>query len=108
MLLHRHENQNLLWHRPPSGIWGGLWSLPEVDNRKAIKLWQQSFLSMSQAPKTIQDKIIRHQFTHYSLDISIAMIELERFPDKISDGNNYRWVDVDELAQYGLPIPVTY
>jgi len=106
MLLHRHEDQVLLWRRPPSGIWGGLWSLPEVDGEKAVQLWQQSFLLMTQAPQKIQQAIIRHQFTHYSLDISLAIIEMQTLPDHVSDGDNYAWVKIEDLASHGLPTPV--
>ena len=106
MLLHRHQDQILLWRRPPSGIWGGLWSLPEVDAEPAIELWQQSFLSMTRAPSNIQDSVIRHQFTHYSLDISLALIEMEHLPDEISDQDNYLWVDIEALGNHGLPTPV--
>ena len=106
MLLHRFDDQLLLWRRPPSGIWGGLWSLPEIDEERAIELWQQSFLSISQAPKMIQENVIRHQFTHYSLDISLAIIELEQLPQKIFDSDNYAWVEIDNLASHGLPTPV--
>ncbi|MCP4391355.1 MAG: A/G-specific adenine glycosylase, partial [Gammaproteobacteria bacterium] len=106
MLLHRQADQILLWRRPPSGIWGGLWSLPEVDDAGAIPLWQQSFLSMSQAPRMTQENVIHHQFTHYSLDISLAIIELEKLPRKISDPDNYVWVDVTALDNHGLPTPV--
>jgi A/G-specific adenine glycosylase len=106
MLLHRCGEQILLWRRPPSGIWGGLWSLPEVDDEHAIELWQQSFLSMTQAPQTIQGNVIRHQFTHYSLDISLAIVELEDLPENISDTDNYAWVEIVNLANHGLPTPV--
>jgi A/G-specific adenine glycosylase len=106
MLLHRHEDQVLLWRRPPSGIWGGLWSLPEVDNEAAIELWQQSFLSTVQVSKTIQQNVIHHQFTHYSLDISLAIIEFESLPGNVSDADNYVWIEIDSLARYGLPTPV--
>ena len=106
MLLHRHEDQVLLWRRPPSGIWGGLWSLPEVDGATAVELWQESFLSMTQAPKLVQEEVIRHQFTHYSLDISLAIIEMEQLPENISDSDNYVWVDISALANHGLPTPV--
>jgi A/G-specific adenine glycosylase len=106
MLLHRHEDQILLWRRPPSGIWGGLWSLPEVDGDRAVELWQQSFLSMTQAPKMVQEAVIRHQFTHYSLDISLAIIEMEQLPQQVFDSDNYAWVDIDDLANHGLPTPV--
>ncbi len=106
MLLHRHGERLLLWRRPPSGIWGGLWSLPEVDDVGAVELWQQSFLRLSRAPASIQENVIRHQFTHYSLDISVAVIELPELPRSISDDANYAWVDVSDLDSRGLPTPV--
>jgi len=106
MLLHRYDDQLLLWRRPPSGIWGGLWSLPEVDEATAIGLWQQSFLSTTQAPQTIQESVIRHQFTHYSLDISLAIIEMPQLPQQVSDQENYVWVDIEALGNHGLPTPV--
>jgi len=106
MLLHRCGEQILLWRRPPSGIWGGLWSLPEVDEVTAIELWQQSFLSLAQAPASLQRDVIRHQFSHYSLDISLAIVELGELPAGISDADNYRWVEIRDLARHGLPAPV--
>ena len=106
MLLHRHQDTILLWRRPPSGIWGGLWSLPEVDDESAISLWQQSFLTMVQSPRKIQQKVIRHQFTHFGLDISLAFIEMDNRPKKMADQDNYEWVEIERLPQYGLPAPV--
>jgi A/G-specific adenine glycosylase len=106
MLLHRCDEQILLWRRPPSGIWGGLWSLPEVDGESAIELWQQSFLSTVQAPGVVQRDVIHHQFSHYSLDISLAIIELEQLPATISDTDNYAWVAIGDIVNHGLPTPV--
>ena len=106
MLLHRCCDRILLWRRPPSGIWGGLWSLPEVDGEVDIPLWQQSFLDTATAPQTIQENVIHHQFTHYSLDISLAIIELDDLPAAVSDTENYHWVDIAELGNHGLPTPV--
>ena len=106
MLLHRCNDQVLLWRRPPSGIWGGLWSLPEVDEVSAIDSWQQSFLSLSQAPQIQQQDVIHHQFSHYSLGISLAIIELDSVPSRISDADNYSWVEPRDFASYGLPTPV--
>ena len=30
-LILQNDNNILLWKRPPFGIWGGLWSLPQID-----------------------------------------------------------------------------
>jgi len=106
MLLHRCGDTVLLWRRPPSGIWGGLWSLPEVDHDSAVELWQRSFLATVKAPKLVQKNVIRHQFTHYSLDISLAIIEMERMPEQVADSDNYAWVEIAAIAGLGLPTPV--
>ena len=106
MLLHRCDDEILLWRRPPSGIWGGLWSLPEVDEERAIELWQQSFIGAAQSPASIQPDLIRHQFSHYSLDISVAVIEFGKRPPRLADADNYRWVGVAEITDHGLPTPV--
>lgn len=106
MLLHRCGDRVLLWRRPASGIWGGLWSLPEVERAAAVELWQRSFLSAVQAPKLVQKNVIRHQFTHYSLDISLAIIEMDELPGQVYDSENYAWVEIASLGDHGLPTPV--
>ena len=106
MLLHRHGQQILLWRRPQSGIWGGLWSLPEVDDVESIELWQQSFLAQTGSPRTVQAQVIRHQFSHYSLDISLALIEFDTLSGRIADDDHYAWIDIGDIENYGLPTPV--
>lgn len=106
MLLHRYQNHVLLYRRPPTGIWGGLWSLPEVGGVDEIAEWQESNLMRQYPILSINEKLIKHQFTHFSLDISVAEIELGALPRKISDNENIEFVSVDRLADYGLPTPV--
>jgi len=106
MLLHKFQGQLLLWRRPPSGIWGGLWSLPEVASCADIDDWQRQHLSTASPHSTIAENLLRHQFTHFSLDISLAIIELERLPTKVSDNENLAFVAAEQLPDYGLPTPV--
>ncbi len=106
MLLHRHQDQVMLWRRPPSGIWGGLWSLPEVENDEAIEDWQQNFLGTGRSPNKIQRDAMRHQFTHFNLDISLATIDLDSMPQAIADGDNHIWVSLGRVINYGMPTPV--
>ena len=106
MLLHKYQDQLLLWRRPPTGIWGGLWSLPEVSSRDEIDDWQRQHLSTTSPSQSIVDQILKHQFTHFSLDISLAIFELDRLPEKVSDNENMAFVAAEQLPEYGLPTPV--
>ncbi len=105
MLLHRYQNQVLLYRRPPTGIWGGLWSLPEVGEEPDIEHWQRKNLSVHAPPLSISENLIRHQFTHFSLDISVANIDLKCFPDRVSD-DDLVFVPMQQLQDFGLPTPV--
>ena len=106
MLMHRYQNRVLLYRRPPTGIWGGLWSLPEVSDIEEIGEWQEKYLSFRSPFLTVSKNLINHQFTHFSLEISIAEIELGALPTRISDDENIEFVAFDRLSDIGLPTPV--
>ena len=106
MLLHRYQGRVLLYRRPPAGIWGGLWSLPEVKDNNEIDEWQQNHLTCTQLPDQIKTNILKHQFTHYSLDISLAVIEMQKLPYQVADEENMAFVTLEQISDYGLPTPV--
>jgi A/G-specific adenine glycosylase len=68
MLLIRDEaGRILLQRRPPAGIWGGLWGLPECTTRD-IRAWCRDTLGL----EIETDKrwpTLRHSFSHFRLDI---------------------------------------
>ena len=94
-----------MYRRPPNGIWGGLWSLPEVDREGDIENWQQRHLSAKASTLSICENLIRHQFTHFSLDISVANIDLKQLPQLVSE-DNLEFLSMRRLQDYGLPTPV--
>ncbi len=106
MLLHRYQDMILLWRRPPTGIWGGLWSLPEVDGLDEINTWQQRNLLLKSPCLSLSEKILRHRFSHFSLDISVAFVELECLPKRVTDSEDFVFVALNGLSKYGLPTPV--
>ena len=107
MLLHRYQDRILLYRRPPTGIWGGLWSLPEVNGSEEIADWQSDNIACTKKADEIKPNVMRHQFTHFSLDISIALIALEQLPDRIADESDMAFVSAARLSEYGLPTPVS-
>lgn len=106
MLLHHYQNRVLLYRRPPIGIWGGLWSLPEIEPNQDLSEWQRQNLNSTKDPQDIKIDLLRHQFTHFSLDISVAIIELSELPNQVSDSMQIKFVAYQQLADYGLPTPV--
>ncbi len=72
LLLSDPDRGILLERRPPAGIWGGLWSLPEVPeacrDHDAIRTWCAQALgcrigALAELPG------VRHGFTHFTLAI---------------------------------------
>ena len=80
--------------------------MPEVVDADDIGDWQEHNLSTRRAVKSIAENILNHQFTHYSLDISVATIELKLLPGKVSDNSDLKFVPTSQLMEYGLPTPV--
>ncbi|KAA0873626.1 A/G-specific adenine glycosylase [Nitrincola tapanii] len=86
----------LLQQRPPSGIWGGLWSLPEEEMAPPTRLKAQAL-----AP-------IAHSFSHYHLEMTPWLIPHPADPDtRIMEERPSLWYNVHSQApDIGLPAPV--
>lgn len=100
-LLFYHQGQLLLEKRPVTGIWGGLWSFPEMaaDAELSHLLTDNDIADL----QTLDD--IRHAFTHYRLTITPLLIELNQANSVIRDTDQQCWVKIDDTASLGLPTP---
>ena len=68
MLLLESDAGILLQRRPPAGLWGGLWSLPECPDEADPVVWCREQLGLEVgAPAAGQS--FRHTFSHFHLDI---------------------------------------
>ncbi|MCM0613198.1 A/G-specific adenine glycosylase [Marinobacter sediminum] len=107
IILEDNEGRILLERRPPSGIWGGLWSLPELDpaygsDELQDACEQQLRLSCGE-PELISG--FRHTFSHYHLHIQPARLSVTR-RDGIAEDDRLRWLHRDEALALGLPAPI--
>jgi len=103
MLVARRDSEVLLVQRPPTGIWGGLWCLPEFEHRDAAEAYAQNTLAsatLSRAP--LPD--IEHSFTHFDLVITPVVVRC-RGDARVRD-DNARWYDLKQPARVGLPAPI--
>lgn len=102
-LIYRADKCILLQQRPPTGIWGGLWSLPECQATN-IKQWCADTLGL----KIKADQswpAFRHTFSHFHLDIKPVPARLLGAAHKIRD-NAAMWFNPLQPADCGLPKPV--
>ena len=108
LLLIQHKHRILLEKRPPSGIWGGLWSPPEISlhaNASEITAFCKKNLRI--AANKIQFKaIFRHTFSHFHLDILPAVITTSATRTKSMDSDQQIWYNLLETQAVGLPAPV--
>jgi A/G-specific adenine glycosylase len=102
MLVARRASQVLLVQRPPSGIWGGLWCLPEFVDREAAKAYAAAELAHARLAGAALPEI-EHRFTHFDLVITPVVARC-RGPAGVKDGA--MWYDLARPARVGLPAPI--
>ncbi len=90
----------LLERRPASGIWGGLWCLPELPGTDLpAPEWLAGF---GVARGVVALPPVEHGFTHYSL----TMTPVLALAGEAAAPAEARWFPLDEALAAGLPAPV--
>jgi len=107
MLMYYDEARQrvLLEKRPPSGVWGGLWSFPETDDldRYAPQLSSQ-FMRDARAMQPWAS--LRHTFSHFHLDITPVLIPLSSDAVSVMEAERFHWYALRQPSAIGLAAPV--
>lgn len=105
LIIHDGEGRVLLERRPPSGIWGGLWSLPEADPAESAAgaARNRIGLDVEEAGRLAP---VQHGFTHYLLTIHPVRCEAGGDAIRIMEAGDRAWFDAAEALELGLPRPV--
>ena len=94
----------LLARRPETGVWSGMWSLPEAGSHdEAREFLRPHALDFDAAEPLPQ---IEHTFSHYRLRIEPMGWRVAEPAAAIGDNAGLRWQPVDRLSEVGLPAPV--
>lgn len=103
LLILRQADQILLERRPASGIWGGLWSLPEAEpDTPAAHIAQRFSAALDELPEA---DTLTHTFSHFRLKIRPRRFAVRRWslcealPGQI-------WLSLDDIDGAALPAPV--
>jgi A/G-specific adenine glycosylase len=94
----------LLEKRPPTGIWGGLWSLPEADVDADVAAHCRVRFS---AEVVVGEALpaIEHGFTHYHLTIEPQRVAVRTWPLR-AEAPGRQWLTRDDALAAALPAPI--
>ncbi len=104
MLILRHGDEVMLEKRPSTGIWGGLWSFPEVeigDDIGAIML--SRFGAVAKQDITLPTLI--HTFTHFKLHIQPQPIHIINPRTNICEPGQM-WINIEDAISAAIPSPI--
>ena len=104
MLVIISNGEVLLERRPPVGIWGGLWSFPELAIETDIPAAIRLRLGLS--VNTVREMpTVDHGFTHFSLTIYPVEITLGRKPLHAMEPGSI-WLNMKDAMDAAIPAPV--
>lgn len=104
MLLILDGNEVMLEKRPSSGIWGGLWSLPEISMQDiASEVALQKFGLAVEAEEPLES--IQHVFTHFKLAILPQPLNVTSRSRQTTMPNTI-WLPIEDAIGAALPTPV--
>lgn len=100
----RADGSVLLERRPESGVWGGLWCLPEFDTATAARAFiRESLATRGTEPRHLS--AFEHAFTHFSLVVRPTLVHCDGAASVMEEGTSL-WYNVRAPARVGLPAPI--
>lgn len=100
----RKDGSVLLERWPESGIWGGLWCLPQFDTASAARLYADASLQGAETqPQPLS--VLEHAFTHFDLQITPLLTSCLG-QARVMDTTPTVWYNMRAPARLGLPAPI--
>ena len=103
LIVQNPDGEFLLHQRPQSGIWGGLWSFPEVESESEVATWLITH-GITEADTESLDGF-RHTFSHYHLEITPILIRPQQPVTAVGEVAEH-WYNPQQPAEIGLAAPV--
>jgi A/G-specific adenine glycosylase len=107
MLLLSRGGEILLERRPPAGIWGGLWCLPELSQQQTPRRYCERI--GINAGRFTRLGSVQHGFTHFDLTIRPLHAKVRAGSSRVAEPGALRWHKLRDFAADsapGVPAPV--
>ena len=101
LMMQNTDGATLLMQRPQTGIWGGLYSLPEVQDLRDIE--QETGWELNDTKQQVLPPL-RHTFSHYHLDITPVKLHIGN-REFVTD-RDALWYNIHQPDNVGLAAPV--
>jgi len=106
-ILQDSEGRVLLEKRPPNGIWGSLYSLPQVETHDGAPTLPANLSGLRLANEPHSElPPFSHSFTHFQLDITPLHYRLAQTVSAVADSGRWLWYSIADPAEVGLAAPV--
>ena len=97
----------LLIKRPPSGIWGGLYSLPELADAEEPQSWCRHHLGIDiDVCERTASNSLEHSFSHFDLVIHPLEVHLDAAPNALMDREGWLWYNPAQGKRVGIAAPI--
>lgn len=104
LMLIRRSDKILLERRPPAGIWGGLWCLPETLSTLEAESACMERFGLNVEFDSAEDDFV-HVFTHFRLTITPLPGKATGQIASLHE-DHLAWFNLEEALALGLPAPV--
>jgi len=105
LVVRNGRGETLLERRPPSGIWGGLLSFPELGADDDADEWCRRHLGIGPSARRSLG-IVEHAFTHFDLTLAPLELTLGDEASSAMDGNHWLWYNATEPLPGGVAAPI--
>jgi len=104
MLALMRAGEVLLEKRPPTGIWGGLWCLPETARKTDLEAYCLKRFGAHVVEVEVLETIA-HGFTHFTLDIHPLRLRVSALAPNATEPGLV-WLPLEEARSAAIPAPV--
>jgi A/G-specific adenine glycosylase len=105
LLVRDDDRRVLLERRPASGIWGGLFSFPELGVEEEPDQWCDLNLGVSLS-RSFPLAALEHSFTHFDLRLDPLVVDLAQPPRRLMERDDWLWYNLAEELHVGVAAPI--
>ncbi len=105
LMICNESNDVFIEKRPPAGIWGGLWSFPQIEEETGLEDWCEKHIPYEVSAVSHWEEV-RHTFSHFHLDITPIVIEVKNPKNIVMEESAALWYKLGQNQDRGYAAPV--